>query len=110
MVLGRDVGNRERLAERLLVEDVLLTFDDVEVTGEQFARTHGELERLRALGQPVVNHRDATLEIRTDAIHLVREDHTRDGIAVGLTPHRFRLRLDAGDGIEQRHRAVEHAQ
>ena len=52
----------------------------------------------------------AAIEVRADAVHLVREDQARNAVAVGLAPHGLGLRLDAGDGIEQRHRAVEHAQ
>ena len=52
----------------------------------------------------------AAIEVGADAIHLVREDEARHAIAIGLTPHRLRLRLDTGDRVEQRHGAVEHAQ
>ena len=31
-------------------------------------------------------------------------------VLVGLAPHRLGLRLDAGDRVEHRDRAVEHAQ
>ncbi len=50
----RDVGHGERLAERLLVEDVLLALDDVDVPGEQLARPDRQLQRIRvrATGGP----------------------------------------------------------
>src|SRR3546814_6222953 len=35
--------------------------------------------------------------------------HARDVIFFGLAPHRLGLRLDPGDAIEARDRAVEHA-
>ena len=57
-----------------------------------------------------MDHLHAAFEVRTNAVHLVGKDHTWYSVAVGLTPHGFRLRLDAGDGVEQRHRAIEHAQ
>ena len=41
---------------------------------------------------------------------LVREDQPGDAVAVRLAPDRLGLRLDAGDRVEQRDRAVEHAQ
>ncbi len=110
LVLGRHVDDVERLAERLVVEDVLLALDDVDVAGEQLTRADGQLERKRVLRQTIVDHRHAAIEVRADAVHLVREDHARNAVAVGLTPHGFRLRLDAGDGVEQRDGAVEHAE
>ena len=49
-------------------------------------------------------------EVGADAVHLVDEDDARHGVLVGLAPDGLRLRLHAGDGVEQRDRAVEHAQ
>ena len=49
-------------------------------------------------------------EIRAGAIHLVDEGDARHVVAVHLPPHRLGLRLHAGHRIEQRYRAVEHAQ
>ena len=62
------------------------------------------------LREAIADHPHAAIEVGADAVHLVREDQARNAVAVGLAPHRLRLRLDAGDGIEQRDRAVEHAQ
>ena len=53
---------------------------------------------------------DAAVEVRADAVHLVDEGDARDAVLVGLAPDGLGLRLDAGDGVEQRDRAVEHAQ
>ena len=52
----------------------------------------------------------AAVEICTDAIHLINEGHARNAVFIGLTPDCLRLRLHAGDGIENCNRAVEHAQ
>ena len=60
--------------------------------------------------QPVLDHLDGPEEVGADAVHLVDEADPRDLVAVGLAPHRLGLRLDAGDGVEHRHRAVEHPQ
>ena len=54
--------------------------------------------------------REAAVEVRADPVHLVGEDEPGDPVAVGLAPDGLGLRLDAGDGIEQRHGAVEHAE
>ena len=63
----------------------------------------------RAGAQAVDHHVDAALEVRAGAVHLVDEADARHVIFVGLAPHGFGLRLDAGDGIEHGHRAVQHA-
>ena len=60
--------------------------------------------------EPVLDHLDAPLEVRADAVHLVHEADARHAVLVGLAPHRLGLGLDAGDGVEDRDRAVEHAQ
>ena len=60
--------------------------------------------------ETVLDHVDATEEVRADAVHLVDEADARHVVLVGLAPHRLGLGLDAGDGVEDRDRAVEHAQ
>ena len=47
-------------------------------------------------------------EVGADPVHLVHEADARHAVLVGLAPDRLRLRLDAGDGIEHRNRAIEH--
>jgi hypothetical protein len=106
----RHVDDLELFAERLLVKDELLALDDVDVAGEQLARAHRQLDRICIAREPGADHLHAPVEVGANAVHLVREDHPRDAVAVGLAPDRLRLRLDAGDGVEQRHGAVEHAQ
>src|SRR5262249_38709419 len=49
-------------------------------------------------------------EVGTDTVHLVDEADPWHAILVGLPPDGFRLRLDAGDRIEDRYSAVEDAQ
>ena len=62
------------------------------------------------LGEPVANHRQAAVEVRSDPVHLVGEDETGDPVAIRLAPHGLGLGLDAGHGIQQGHRAVQHAE
>ena len=50
------------------------------------------------------------VEVGADAVHLVDVGDARDVVLVGLAPDGLGLRLDAGDGVEQRDGAVEHAQ
>ena len=53
---------------------------------------------------------DRVVEVGPDAIHLVDVGDPRDAVLVGLAPDRLGLGLDAGDGVEEGDRAVEHAQ
>ena len=69
----------------------------------------GQVQDHRARAQTVDHHLDAAREIRADAVHLVDEADARHVIFVGLAPHGFGLRLNAGNGVEHGDRAVEHA-
>ncbi len=60
--------------------------------------------------KPVDHRLHAAVEVGADPVHLVDVGDPRHVVLVGLTPDRLGLRLDAGDGVEQRDRAVEHAQ
>ena len=44
------------------------------------------------------------------AVHLIDQRYTGDAVAVGLSPHRLRLRLDPTHGTEQGYGAIEDAQ
>src|SRR3954470_13203196 len=108
-VLVRDVDDVELLAELVLVDDRLHP-DEVDDADEVGLRPDGELDR-HGMRREAVDHRlDGLVEVRADAVHLVDERDARDVVLVGLAPHRLGLRLDAGDRVEQRDRAVEHAQ
>ena len=69
-----------------------------------------QLDRHGVRAEAVDHRLHAALEVRADAVHLVDVGDARDVVLVGLAPDGLRLRLDAGDGVEQRDRAVEHAQ
>jgi hypothetical protein len=60
--------------------------------------------------EPVAHRLDGVLEVGADAIHLVDVGDPRHAVLVRLAPDGLRLGLDAGDGVEERDRAVEHAQ
>ena len=69
-----------------------------------------DLHRHR-LGAEAVDHRlDGVEEVGAGAVHLVDERDARHGVLVGLAPDRLGLRLHACDRVEQRDRAVQHAQ
>ena len=60
--------------------------------------------------EAVADHLHATSEVGADAVHLVDEAEARHVVLVRLAPHRLGLRLDTGDRVEHRDRAVEDAQ
>ena len=47
-------------------------------------------------------------EIRSGAVHFVHKHHPRNGIAIGLSPDRFRLRLNTANGAEHCDHPVEN--
>ena len=108
-VLGRDVGDLELLAEVVLVDD-RLHVDQVDDPAELGLGADRQLDRHGVRAEAVDHRLDALLEVRADAVHLVDVGDARHVVLVGLAPHGLGLRLDAGDGVEQRDRAVEHAQ
>ena len=97
------------LAELVLVDD-RLHLDEVDDPGEVLLGSDRELDGHR-MGAQAVDHRlHAAVEVGADPVHLVDVGDARDAVLVGLAPHGLGLRLDAGDRVEQRDRAVEHAQ
>ena len=68
------------------------------------------LQRHGARAQPLADGVQNVLEVRAVLVHLVHEADARNLVLVALPPHGLGLRLHAGDGVEQRHRAVENAQ
>jgi hypothetical protein len=43
-------------------------------------------------------------------VHLVDEHNPRHPVTISLRPNRFGLRLDTGDGVDDRDRPVQHPQ
>ncbi len=107
--LGGDLDFVLLLAELVLVDDRLHR-DEVDDALEVALGADRQLDR-HGVGAEAVDHRlHALLEVGADAVHLVDVGDARDVVLVGLAPDGLRLGLDAGDGVEQRDRAVEHAQ
>ena len=121
MIGGNGVG-ADGLAVVAGVEEAGLHFDQVDDAAERprairfAARSDGNDDRHRPplagrVGrQPLVNAFERLGEIGPDHVHLVDEHQPRHAVLVRLPPHRFRLRLDAFLGVEDDHRAVEHAE
>ena len=84
--------------------------DQVDDAAEVGLDAPRQLDDQRGRAQPVGDHLDAAVELGADPVHLVDEADPRHAVAVGLPPDGLGLRLDAGDAVEDRDRAVEHAQ
>ncbi len=108
--VGRDLADDVVGAHRLVLVGNRLHLHEVDDAGKMVFRSDRQLngDGIRfELGDDLV---EGALEVRTDAVHLVDEADARHAVLVGLAPHGFRLRLDAGHRIEHGDRAVEHAQ
>ncbi len=97
-------------AHRLVLVGDRLHLDEIDHADELVFGADGQLNRNRIATELGDDLLERPLEVRADAVHLVDEADARDAVLVGLTPHRLRLRLDAGDRVEHRDRTVEHAQ
>ena len=108
-VLRRDVGDVELLAQLVLVDDGV-HLDEVDDAPQVGLGPDRQLQRHRVGAQAVDHRADRHVVVRADAVHLVDERDARDVVLVGLAPDGLGLWLDAGDRVEERDRAVEHAQ
>ncbi len=107
--LGGDLDDLVLLAELVLVDDRLVR-DEVDDPAEVRLGADRQLDRHGMRAEPVDHRLHAALEVGADPVHLVDVGDPRHAVLVGLAPDGLRLRLDAGDRVEQRDRAVEHAQ
>src|SRR5215218_200347 len=107
-VLG-DLDDLLLLAEVVLVDDRVV-LDEIDDPAEFALGADRQLDRHGVCAKAVDHRLDAAREVRADPVHLVDVGDTRHVVLVGLAPDVLRLRLDAGDGVEQGDRAVEHPQ
>ena len=84
--------------------------DQVHETPEVGLGAHRNLGRHGVGVQAVLHGLDGVEEVGTHAVVLVDEGDAGDAVRGGLTPDGLGLRLDAGDGVKDRDRAVEDAQ
>ena len=94
----------------VLLEVPGLHGDEVDDAPEVVLGAHGDLGRDRVGGKAVLHGLDGAEEVGADAVILVDERDARDVVVGGLTPDGLGLRLDAGDGVEDRDGTVEDAQ
>ena len=69
-----------------------------------------QLDRKRVGAEALADRAHRHLEVGAGAVHLVDEGDPRHVVLVGLAPDGLRLRLDAGDRVEDGDRAVEDAE
>ena len=108
--VGGDLLVMEARAQGLVVPDHGLHANQVDDPLEARLDAERKLEHQRLGAEAVLDHLHREEEVGADLVHLVDEDHARHAVFVGLAPYRLGLRLDALVGVEQRYRAVEHAQ
>jgi len=107
--LGRDLLDGE-LHPEVVLPDQGLALDEIDDAPQGVLGADRELDRDRVGAEPLADRPHRHLEIGADAVHLVDEGDPRDRVLVGLPPDGLRLRLDAGDRVEDGDRAVEDAQ
>src|SRR5262245_1496782 len=113
---GLDVGRRDLLDGVVLALDGLAApgerahLDQVDDADEVGLGADRELQHQRRGREPVLDHLDTAVELRTGPVELVDEAHPRDLVAIRLPPHGLGLGLDTGDAVEHGDRAVEYAQ
>ena len=100
----------EARAQRLVVPHHRLHADEVDDALETRLDAERQLDHQRLGAEAVLDHLHREEEVGADLVHLVDEDHARHAVFVGLPPYRLGLRLHTLIGVEQRYRAVEHAQ
>src|SRR5436190_2434390 len=106
----RDVADDEVGAHRLVLVGHRLHANEVDDAEELVLAADRQVERDGVAPELAGDLLERPLEVRADAVHLVDEADARDAVLVGLAPDGLRLRLDAGDRVEHRDRAVEDAQ
>ena len=114
-VLGRLVARSAgmsscRSVAQVVAPDEGLHADEVHHALEAVLGADRDLDRHGLDAQAVLDHLDVAPEVGARAVELVDEADARHAVAVRLPPDRLGLRLDAGDTVEDDHRAVEHPQ
>ncbi len=71
---------------------------------------NGDLKRDRVGVEDLVHHGHALGRVRAGPVHLVDKGDPGHLIAIGLIPDRLALGLYPGNGAEEGHHSVEHAQ
>ena len=108
--LGGDLALDDLEALARLVEAEGLHADQVHDALEGVLLADRDDDRDGVAAEDGLHVLHAAEEVGADAVHLVHEDDLRDLVLLGLAPDLLGLGLDAGDGAEERDRAVEDAE
>ena len=106
----RNLFDRILRAHGLVIPDDGPHLDQIHQALKLRFRADRNLNRHRTCAQALADGLNHMLEIRARLVHLVDKANPRNLVLVALPPHRLRLRLHAGNRVEQRHRAIQHAQ
>src|SRR5262245_13495138 len=116
LMVGGDRLGAEALAFVARIEKQRLHFQEIDDAAKgrgavlDRAASDGDCDRRRLAFKALDDFLDRIGEIGADYVHLVDEHQPRNLIFVGLTPDRFRLRLDALLRVEDNDGAIEHTQ
>ena len=98
------------LGAEFVLPDQRFHRDQVDDAEEVALGADRQLDRQRLGAEAVLHRLDRVVEVGAGAVHLVDVGEARDVVLVGLAPDGLRLRLDAGDGVEDGDGAVEDAE
>ena len=107
---SRDLDDVELRAQALVAPFNRIHCDDIDDADKIAFGADRQLGDQGNSAEAVLDLLDAAREVGADPVHLVYKADARHAVFVRLAPHRFGLRLDAGDRVEYRDRAIEHAQ
>src|ERR1700687_6374155 len=108
--LRRDLFGTVARAEAIVVPENRFHRDQIDHAAEVLFAADGKLDGDGVCPQALADHFHAAEEVSADAVHLIDEGDTRHPVLVGLTPHSFRLRLNATDRAEHGDGAIENAE
>ena len=110
--LSRNLGHGLRIGHALIVglEVPRGHGHEVDDTPEIILGAHGDLDGHGVGVQALLHGVDRVEEVGTHAVVLVDEGDARNVEVARLAPHGLGLRLDAGDGVEHGHSAIENTE
>src|ERR1700694_2347177 len=107
---GRYVERLGALGTEVVRVHVGLSAEQVDVSNEAGFGADRQLNRHRARAEARADRVQRPVEVRPDTVHLVDESDAGHAVAIGLAPDGLGLGLDSGHGVENGHRAIQHAQ
>jgi len=106
----RDFADGKVRSLRGLIPDQELAVDQVHHTLKRVLASDRNLHGDGKRAKTIAHHLHDMKKIRADPVHLVDEGNLGNAVFVRLSPDGFGLGLDAGNGAENHHRAVQDTQ